>query len=271
MFFSLEQGESYLKIDAEYRDNDTGLIYLRARWMNPTEGRFMSMDSYMGEMDDPKTLHKYTAFENDGIDNIDPDGHDITDGGAFSSMASDVFSDVRVTVPDGVSNKYIPLVQALKQAAASYAVPVTVLASLAYSETAWNSGTLGSNKNGTVDVGILQANFSGQGDLGWFDNLNTLANSDQVSIDIGTRIYAGKRVSAQNAINQGYWKIGSRRINLVGSEITDLDFDSVWAFKGVSDQGRINATTWKNQDFTGWPKVLTGLKLSAWKQVMGSP
>ncbi len=36
-------------VDSEYTDNDTGLIYLRARWMNPTLGRFMEMDGYVGE------------------------------------------------------------------------------------------------------------------------------------------------------------------------------------------------------------------------------
>ena len=71
--------QSYLAFDAEYRDPDTGLIYLRARWMNPAEGRFMSMDSYDGNLHDPQSLHKYTFVADDPENKKDPTGHDTYD------------------------------------------------------------------------------------------------------------------------------------------------------------------------------------------------
>nr|MCR5235239.1 cellulose binding domain-containing protein [Lachnospiraceae bacterium] len=45
-------GESY--------DEGSGLYYLRARYMNPDTGSFISMDSYQGNAYDPASLHKYT-------------------------------------------------------------------------------------------------------------------------------------------------------------------------------------------------------------------
>ena len=43
----------------EQFDPVTGLYYLRARYMNPSVGRFITMDSYEGSIDDPVSLHKY--------------------------------------------------------------------------------------------------------------------------------------------------------------------------------------------------------------------
>ena len=43
----------------EQFDPVTGLYYLRARYMNPSVGTFISMDSYSGSIDDPVSLHKY--------------------------------------------------------------------------------------------------------------------------------------------------------------------------------------------------------------------
>jgi len=79
MIFPLREREAYLKIDAEYRDSDTGLIYLRARWMNPTLGRFQSMDTFEGEPENPLTLSKYEFTSNNPENDIDPSGNDLTD------------------------------------------------------------------------------------------------------------------------------------------------------------------------------------------------
>ncbi len=43
----------------EQFDSTTGLYYLRARYMNPSVGRFISMDTYQGSNADPISLHKY--------------------------------------------------------------------------------------------------------------------------------------------------------------------------------------------------------------------
>ena len=48
----------FLYTGEQYNAN-TGLYYLRARYMNPSTGTFISMDTYEGSIYDPDTLHKY--------------------------------------------------------------------------------------------------------------------------------------------------------------------------------------------------------------------
>ena len=51
-----------------------GRYYLRARFYNPGNGRFLSHDPLMGSDDDPLTLHRYLYTGNDGINICDPSG-----------------------------------------------------------------------------------------------------------------------------------------------------------------------------------------------------
>jgi RHS repeat-associated protein len=58
----------------EQFDSNLGFYYLRARYMNPSNGRFFTMDSYEGDAYDPLTLHKYLYAGNDPVNMIDPSG-----------------------------------------------------------------------------------------------------------------------------------------------------------------------------------------------------
>ena len=60
----------------EYYDQETGEVYLRARYYEPEMGRFLTRDTYTGEEDDPLSLHLYTYCGNDGVNAWDPSGHD---------------------------------------------------------------------------------------------------------------------------------------------------------------------------------------------------
>ncbi len=51
----------------EYFDTETGTVYLRARYYNPTTGRFISRDSYTGKNEDPLSLNLYTYCNNNPI------------------------------------------------------------------------------------------------------------------------------------------------------------------------------------------------------------
>ena len=63
----------------EYYDKETGEIYLRARYYQPAVGRFLTRDTYTGESDEPLSLHLYTYCGNDGVNAVDPSGHEVTD------------------------------------------------------------------------------------------------------------------------------------------------------------------------------------------------
>jgi RHS repeat-associated protein len=64
---------NYLYRGEQY-DPDLGLYYLRARYYNPTTGRFMSRDPWDGEVTLPATLHKYLYVGGDPINWRDPSG-----------------------------------------------------------------------------------------------------------------------------------------------------------------------------------------------------
>lgn len=56
-------------------DANTGLYYLRARYMNPANGLFISMDSYQGNLYEPVTLHKYLYANANPVVYTDPTGY----------------------------------------------------------------------------------------------------------------------------------------------------------------------------------------------------
>ncbi|MGG0936966.1 RHS repeat-associated core domain-containing protein [Brevibacillus centrosporus] len=70
------------KYSGEIYDENTGLYYLRARYYDPSVGRFISEDTYKGQVDNPLSLNRYTYVHNNPLNNIDPSGHwcQSTDG-----------------------------------------------------------------------------------------------------------------------------------------------------------------------------------------------
>lgn len=60
-------------------DQDLGLYYLRARYMNPLTGRFMSRDPEDGQIHDPRTFHKYLYVGGDPLNWVDPRGRDLVE------------------------------------------------------------------------------------------------------------------------------------------------------------------------------------------------
>ncbi|MBJ6363973.1 RHS repeat-associated core domain-containing protein, partial [Paenibacillus sp. GCM10012307] len=62
------------RYSGEYWDETTGLQYLRARWYDPSVGRFMNEDTYEGDNKNPLTLNLYTYVHNNPLTNIDPTG-----------------------------------------------------------------------------------------------------------------------------------------------------------------------------------------------------
>ncbi|WP_139489615.1 RHS repeat domain-containing protein [Brevibacillus dissolubilis] len=60
-------GESY--------DDETGFYYLRARFYDPSVGRFITEDTYKGQVDNPLSLNRYSYTANNPIRFIDPSGY----------------------------------------------------------------------------------------------------------------------------------------------------------------------------------------------------
>ncbi len=64
----------FLYTGEQYNAN-TGLYYLRARYMDPSIGTFISMDSYQGSLYDPVSLHKYLYANANPVMYTDPSGY----------------------------------------------------------------------------------------------------------------------------------------------------------------------------------------------------
>jgi RHS repeat-associated protein len=64
---------SYL-FAGQQRDVMTGLDYLRARWLNPASGRFMSQDTFPGALHNPIMLNRYMYAGGNPINAVDPGG-----------------------------------------------------------------------------------------------------------------------------------------------------------------------------------------------------
>ena len=71
-----KKDENPYRYCGEYYDKETEEVYLRARYYQPSVGRFITRDTYTGESDEPLSLHLYTYCENDGVNMVDPSGHD---------------------------------------------------------------------------------------------------------------------------------------------------------------------------------------------------
>ena len=79
----LEQEEELsnpMRYRGEYYDEESGFYYLRARYYDPTLGRFITRDSYEGQLTNPLSLNLYTYCHNNPLKYVDPSGHIIETG-----------------------------------------------------------------------------------------------------------------------------------------------------------------------------------------------
>ena len=65
----------YPSFDGEQYGDSTQLIYLRARYYNPTDGRFTARDTFAGYVSHPQTQNRFLYTQNNPIRYTDPTGH----------------------------------------------------------------------------------------------------------------------------------------------------------------------------------------------------
>ena len=81
------QGTSNNKYQYAGEQKDvTGNYYLRARYYNPSIGRFTQMDSYMGQSNNPITLHKYLYANANPVMYTDPSGYMFSLSGIMTAQ-----------------------------------------------------------------------------------------------------------------------------------------------------------------------------------------
>jgi len=77
---------------------------LRAHYLNPTTGRFWTMDSFEGNASDPLSLHKYLYAHENPVMNTDPSGHESLIGVSIGSSLSGSLSAIYNGTVSGVGS-----------------------------------------------------------------------------------------------------------------------------------------------------------------------
>jgi len=93
-----------LLFTGEQFDTNAQQYYLRARYYNPSNGRFNRMDPFAGNNQDPQSLHKYTYCHNSPVNNIDPTGMFIggISGLCMTIMIASVITVTSLTIYNGI-------------------------------------------------------------------------------------------------------------------------------------------------------------------------
>ncbi|WP_139488122.1 RHS repeat-associated core domain-containing protein [Brevibacillus dissolubilis] len=70
----------------EMYDAETKMYYLRARYYDPSVGRFITEDTYKGQVDNPLSLNRYAYVVNNPLKYVDPSGHVYVIGGTTEKI-----------------------------------------------------------------------------------------------------------------------------------------------------------------------------------------
>jgi RHS repeat-associated protein len=67
--------ENPIRYAGYYWDRKTQYFYLQARYYDPRPARFISEDTYEGEIENPQSLNLYAYVQNNSLNYVDPTGH----------------------------------------------------------------------------------------------------------------------------------------------------------------------------------------------------
>ncbi|UQZ32242.1 hypothetical protein C2I18_00985 [Paenibacillus sp. PK3_47] len=88
----VEGTSNSFKYTGEVYDAETGLYYLRARYYDPSMGRFLNEDTYEGQIDNPLSQNLYTYVVNNPLIYSDPTGHRHEMGPGWGGFAGNRYS-----------------------------------------------------------------------------------------------------------------------------------------------------------------------------------
>ena len=97
--------------DGVITEDDTGLIYMRARYYSPTLRRFVNADKVHGDITNALTLNRYSFVNGNPAVNVDPLGLSVERGGSYGQR-QDVF---RTCLDYGRLGLYSPLTKKPKK------------------------------------------------------------------------------------------------------------------------------------------------------------
>jgi len=236
---------------SEYRDSSTGLVYLRARWYEPREGRFLCKDEFEGTQENPTSLNKYLGFSNNPVNLIDPSGNfSVMEAGiSIGAMA------IMATLPsniyasgDSKEDKIKAIILAFVMASAKTGIDIDILGSLGWSESpSYALGYWDRNKgpaNGIMQ--LIEDKYAGI--------------SDMENIRIGALILKDKHSDALRFQDRGYFTVRDKKTDeKVKYELTPDEQANDWLlavrlYKGAIGNASVLAKDhWYDQCYLTWP------------------
>jgi hypothetical protein len=228
--------------------------------MNPSVGRFQSMDTVAGDQEDPQSLHLYEFVADNPLNKYDPTGNSIQNRGSAVFTINDASTGVFRTVLEGVNEKLATssdvnstegnirrLIGYFNDVSVTSGIPVNVLGSLAWSESP-NPVTGYWDRDAGSAYGIMQLTnprFKGVDDL--------------TNITEGARILADDKAIEDIYKPRGYGKVNGKIYNLT-TEQKNYEWDfAVWLYKG-RDTG--NTHDWRFNIYPTWPRVTNGPQIT---------
>ena len=121
-------GNTYLYTGESF-DANTGLYYLRARYMNPANGLFISMDSYQGSLYEPVTLHKYLYANANPVVYTDPTGY-------FSFSETQIAQTIQAELNSQVTLSFKTVMKMVNVASTSYSTTRRAVTSILEGDSA---------------------------------------------------------------------------------------------------------------------------------------
>ena len=233
---------------SEYKDPTTNLVYLRARWYQPENGRFVGMDRWEGNVENPSTLNKYSSFNNNPTNMTDPTGNSsimevgVIIGGLsiMALMPSNLYA-----TGDSKEDKIKAIILAFVFASVKTGIDIDVLGSLGWSESpSYSLGYWDRNTNNSPSAhGIMQL---------WGEKYAGL--SDMENIRLGAVILQEKHSDALKFQNNGYFKVDKVKYDLTPDEEVDDWLLAVRLYKGsIGNASTLAKDHWYNQCYVTWP------------------
>lgn len=87
-----EKVHNPFRYSGELWDDTTNLQYLRARWYDPSMGRFINEDTYEGQLNNSLSLNPYTYVINNPLKYADPTGHRHEEGSGWVGFPGNKYS-----------------------------------------------------------------------------------------------------------------------------------------------------------------------------------
>jgi len=202
-------------------DPETGLYYFKARYYDSDIGAFISQDSYLGQVDNPPSLHRYLYAHANPLTYVDPTGYEAESNrqlmgldeksyretlekGGFLSNVGLIFKDIGYNLWDAATVGFIPYIFTQKGFVSKHDRIFEAREKGKISDLEYWSGTVGH-----ASLSLLEAATAGVGGG---------AAAAKIGVKAGLSVaWSGLKTAGAHTVKQGI--AGAAKGGLVGAAI----------------------------------------------------